>query len=103
MTTEDKRMIPLSVVDALILKLEKQQKEMGATLQRLYKIEILQEIKKEAIPSPSELEQKIKARIAYLEKAIVAGPSDLVTKDGVAWSKELHQARLDELRKLLPK
>jgi hypothetical protein len=52
MTTEDKRMIPLSVVDALILKLENQQVEMGATLQRLYKIEMLQEIKKAAIPIP---------------------------------------------------
>jgi hypothetical protein len=49
------------------------------------------------------LEQRIRDRIAYLEKAIVAGTSDLVTKDGVAWSKELHQTRIDELRKLIPK
>jgi hypothetical protein len=88
-------MIPLSVVDALILKLEKQQKEMGATLQRLYKIEILQEIKKEAIPSPSELEQKIKARIAELESE----------KYQLGWSETFEQRRnlIDELRKLLPK
>lgn len=47
---ESEEMIPLSAVEALISKLESQQKEIGPTLQRLYKIEILEEIKKQGAP-----------------------------------------------------
>lgn len=115
-------MIPLSVVDARIDYLEAEcwVIERGNFPDWVKtEMHLLQEIKKEAIPSPSGhwdskcqcmchqdhqgLEQKIKDRIAFLETAIIAGTSDLVTRDGVAWSKELHQTKIDELRKLVEK
>lgn len=92
MTTnnEDKKMIPLSVIDAEIKKLSP---EYDNDPTYAYTIKILKEIKKEAIPSPSGLEQKIKDRIAELENSFD------MNKD----SK--HQQRvyygIDELRKLL--
>ena len=59
--TEEK-MIPLSVIDALIAQLEDEIKHPTRNNygygENSFKIEVLEDLKKEAIPSP--LEQKIK-------------------------------------------
>lgn len=95
MTTKKEKMIPLSVVDVAIEKLEIDNNycyECGIDYQNFAR-EILEQIKKEAISFPifsimePSLEQKILQRIKDLED-----PKDF-TDD--------YYVRIDELRKLL--
>ncbi len=110
--TEKEKMIPLSVIDAAIEKLEIDNNycyECGIDYQN-YARTILEEIKKEAIPfekikaditdswkvyyldsnkQEQPLEQKIKARIKHLDEGY---PSD------IKWSTA---NMIDELRKLV--
>lgn len=96
-------MIPVSVIDVKIKEFEEIAKIPKLSYERQYiiasvVIPMLEELKKEAIPS---LEQKINDRIAYLEEAGNFDPSLTLIIDGVNWSKELIESRIDELRKLL--
>ena len=90
-------MIPLSVVDARIKELWDYIDKNYVTKSTFYpttRIEELERIKKEAIPTPEPLEQKIKARIAELEKEVYYENKSNTRLIG-------NEARIDELRKLL--
>lgn len=104
--TEEK-MIPLSVVDALIAELE-QIYNLGNHWEAWLRLDaVIKDLKKEAVPIPEEnktmqeqekpvhgnLEQKIRDRIAELESE----------KYQLGWSETFEQRRnlIDELRKLL--
>lgn len=95
--SEEKKMIPLSVIDALIEKLEIEQDLPNKTGhdQDAYQfaMKTLEEIKKEAILVQEPLEQRIKDRIKELESE----------KYQLGWSETFEQRRnlIDELRKLL--
>lgn len=104
--TEDKRMIPLSVIDAQIKEVEElaQMATMDYAKKWVliaYVKPMLEEIKKEASPSP--IEQKIKDRIAFLEPMSLneplPDPETYIHDDMV--KTILIQERIDELRKLL--
>ena len=61
-------MIPLSVVDAHIEVIKKANSVLCETDSRRYAMGILLDLKKEAIPVPQELEQKIQSLIRWYER-----------------------------------
>jgi hypothetical protein len=118
--TEEK-MIPLSVIDAKIATVEndlKQEEKLGQYESKTIHAQlvgmfmILQDLKKEAIPSPTGLEQKIKDRIAELQHDcdIWNKQAKEESENGfyissceMAREAECLKKQIDELRKLIPK
>lgn len=115
--TEKEKMIPLSVIDAKIATIEndlKQEEKLGQYESKTIHSQlvgmfmILQEIKKEAIPSPSELEGGLHCPVCHfdyskqkrtktMEQKILQRIKEVEPMTG-EWSKKQF---IDELRKLL--